>query len=120
MSYEQKVRLPDTTFTAARGYRASGNLSQPQHSSTRAYRRVPTTTTFEDTRHVMVLLLATAVLAACGGYDGEFSGYGRVSGDGRIRGVFHVGNRTVPDSRWVEMIELRVPPKNGVGRHTAG
>jgi hypothetical protein len=81
---------------------------------------VRTTTTVEDMRHVMVLLVAIAVLAACSGSDDEFSGYGRFSGDGRIRGVFHVGNQTVPDSQWVEMIELSGPPEERCGPGDCG
>jgi len=39
---------------------------------------------------------------------------------GDVRGVFRVGQRTIPDSRWVEMIQLSGPPKQRCGPGDCG
>jgi hypothetical protein len=63
------------------------------------------------------LLIVVAVLGTCTQFpEGEcfeFCG-------GRIKGVFHTGDRTIPDSRWVEMIELSGPPEDRCGPDDCG
>jgi hypothetical protein len=39
---------------------------------------------------------------------------------GRVRGVFHVGDQTISDSKWVEMIQLSGPPEERCGPNDCG
>lgn len=63
----------------------------------------------------MIVLVTMLLLGACRSAPG-----GEYSGQGTIRGVFHLGNETAPDRAWVEMIELTGPPEGRCGPGDCG
>jgi hypothetical protein len=67
-------------------------------------------------KRAVLFAIALAVLGACqqpAPECFEFCG-------GDVRGVFHIGGRIIPDSRWVEMIELSGPPEERCGPGDCG
>jgi hypothetical protein len=66
-------------------------------------------------RLIVPLFATVAVLGACHQASEcvEFCG-------GQVQGVFHIGHGTIPDSKWIEMIELSGPPEERCGPGACG
>jgi hypothetical protein len=70
----------------------------------------------QGVRRLVLLLIAVAALGACDQAAPEcveFCG-------GTVRGVFRIGDQTIPDSKWIEMIQLSGPPNQRCGPGDCG
>jgi hypothetical protein len=69
-------------------------------------------------RRIISLLVAVAALGACGHPPEEECV--EFCDTGRIQGVFHLGEETISDFRWIEMVELTGPPGQRCGPGACG
>jgi hypothetical protein len=69
-------------------------------------------------RRIVSLLAVAAALGACGSQPEEECF--EFCHEGRIQGVFHLGQRDLANFKWIEMIQLSGPPDQRCGPGDCG